>query len=72
MVWGSTVPYKEWGSVPEGLGARASLERAASSNAENGMIGQQVRDFLGRLTGPVFLGKLSSLQPSWRIVIVVS
>lgn len=34
-----------------------------------GMIAQEVGDILIRLAGPIFSGKISSLQLSWRIVI---
>ena len=56
MDGGSTELHKQWKALPWGFWAKASsteelLEEAAW---KQGMIGQEVRHFLIRLSGPIF------------------
>lgn len=54
MNWGSPVPHKQWNSVPQGVGARRVLKSFGKGNAETGIIGWEVGDFLMKLVGPIF------------------
>lgn len=45
MNWGSTVPPKQWGTVPEGPGARTSSGELEEATQKRGMTGQEARHF---------------------------
>ena len=51
---GGVVSHKQWSTLPWGFWARASFIGVGRGNAEQGMTGQEVGDFLVRLADPVF------------------
>ena len=72
MDWGSTVPHKQWSTLPERLWVRVRfMECFRRGNMETAHHCLGDWDFLVRLTGTIFQGKVIWLKLSMRIMIGV-
>lgn len=59
------------GRFPRDLGQESVYKSLEQATWKQGLIGQEVWDFLIRLVGPIFQGKMIQLQSVWRTVLYV-